>query len=372
MHSKRHPTGNKILHTAISTGLFLFLSTLCQAKPYTPAHGDTLLVDWGEAITTVADQADNLSTAELLEHTELLLAKARVPGQAQSYQLAEQLLLTRLSRLPENYREATKFWLLYARIQQHRHDFEAALGSLHQALQHDPANVSAQLLTARVQLVLARPQQAQPHCLALLGHAPLLTTSACALEVSSHEGKLQESYRQLNRLVEREGLPNDERGLWLTQLLADMAVRLEDFSAAEAWLDLRADVRDVSYLAQWADVKLALDKPRVVLKKLAPLVENAPAMDDALLLPLAIAEKQTADTHWQKLMTERVVLREARGDQEHAAQMARFYLDVKPSPARALHWAQSNARTAKEPADQQLLTRAMLAEKRTSTDLNKD
>jgi hypothetical protein len=174
-----------------------------------------------------------------------------------------------------------------------------------------------------------------------------------------------------------------------------MATRLNKPVQAARWLDNFSPRISTNYLAQWADIQLTLGNSAEVLQTLAPVVDAAGVMDDALLLRLAIAEKSlnlssevapaTSDSRseqprslheslnrdvsrWQALMQARVALREERGDREHAAQMARYYLDLRPDAERALHWAKLNTVSSREYTDNELLRRAeQLAGRESST-----
>ena len=92
---------------------------------------------------------------------------------------------------------------------------------------------------------------------------------------------------------------------------------------------------------------------------LTPIVKAHPIKDDALLLRLAIAEKENSKRpYWQNVFAQRVVLRELRNDNLHAAELARYYLDVNIQPEKALHWARVNWQVAQQHGDRKLLDQA--------------
>jgi hypothetical protein len=79
-----------------------------------------------------------------------------------------------------------------------------------------------------------------------------------------------------------------------------------------------------------------------------------------------LAEKQInllenkRQTKWQQRMKQRVKLRELRQDKHHAADLARYYLDIDANGQKALYWAKINWQQAQEYKDLELLKRAQL------------
>ncbi len=100
------------------------------------------------------------------------------------------------------------------------------------------------------------------------------------------------------------------------------------------------------------------------------------SFDDALLLRLALAEQSlnlpldsvlnsnhNAESNaWQQRLTQRIEIRLQRNDTAHAADIARYYLDISPDASKALHWAKINWQQAKLGPDKQILERAKAAQ----------
>lgn len=235
----------------------------------------------------------------------------------------------------------------------------------------DPNNSAMNLLAARIYLIQGQPTLARQSCLRLLGHSDLLTTSTCVLEVASYpqetllgNRELKQSYEHLRLLVSREGFPGDERGPWVAQVLADMAMRLGMPKVAEQWLAPQLRRASVNYLAQWADSQFAQGKPQEVIQYLTAVVKATGEVDDLLLLQLALAEKKSAETSepsWQAQLAERVALREQRQDLQHANELARYYLEINRQPQKALYWAQLHWQNSREYKDRLLLEEAQAA-----------
>ena len=356
----------------------LALSLHAYAAPYTPKSGNEIIAKWSaptitelQSIKTTARLTPNDPTA-IVALANAYLVQAAQPGQSRLYGLAQAVLKPFIEKNIQD----KNVWLVWAQVQQHQHNFVVAQEAIAKVLAQDPTNENAHLLAARIYVIQDNALAARSSCLKLLGSVDLLTVSACSLEANSYlnPNDLAASYQQLAVLIQRQGLPNDERAIWLIQLLADLAIRNNDPTTAATWLAQRLTNASVNYLAQWADVQLALNNSQLVLSHLAPIVTAAPEMDDALLLRLALSEKnigaensgrkifekeniETAN-HWQTQLAERVALREQRQDSLHASELAMYYLDIAPNPAKALHWAQINIANTREYSDKKLLARA--------------
>lgn len=343
-------------------GFWLLVLGVCQplrAEPYVPSP-DSIVAVWqhnSQKVFVSAAQPDDPQAALL--KAQNYLQQAGQPGQARMYGVAEAMLKPFI-------RDATddpEIWLVWAQIQQHQHSFDPALSALKKALLRDSRNPNAHLMAARIHLIQNNTAAARSACMQLLGYTDLLTATACALEVASYGEQLPQSYRQLSALVQKQGLPDDERRQWLIQILADMSSRLGDAATAVEWLEQGLDKADVSYLAQWADAQIDNGAPQKAIAYLAPIVENAPAVDDALLLRLAKAEKRLKGQHWQALLAQHVQLRERRHDVQHASELAQYYLDIMPNSEKALYWAELNWQLAREHSDKILLARAKAVQK---------
>jgi len=348
--------------------ILVLLSAPLIAAPYTPTTGDEIVAQWAapsnpalQSLKTASRlQPNNPATIVALANS--YIAQAGQPGQSRFYGLAQ----AALKPLIEKNISHKALWLTWAQVQQHQHNFEVAQTALEKVLTEDPSNETANLLAARIYIIQEKPLAARNACLKLLGSADLLTVTACSIEANSylHPNDLTNNYQQLADLINRQGLPNDERATWIIQLLADLALRNNDPATAATWLAQGLTNANLNYLAQWADVQLALNNSQAVLTTLVPIVNAAPEMDDALLLRLALSEKNIGkeqigrETHWQTQLTERVELREQRQDSLHASELAMYYLDIAPNAKKALYWAEINIANTREYTDKNLLARA--------------
>ncbi len=341
---------------------YLFFIHCASAEPHTPRSDDEIVARWvttNSALRTLKTDL-HLKPDDIVKTVELAnayLIQAAQPGQSRLYGLAQAALKPFIEKNVNN----KDLWLAWAQVQQHQHNFLIAQDALTKVLQENPTNENANLLAARIYVIQDKPLAARNTCLKLLGSADLLTVTACSLEANSylHPDDVKNNYQQLEDLIKRQGLPNDERANWLIQLLADLAMRNKEPETAAKWLEQGLQNASVNYLAQWADAQLALNNFEVVISHLSVIVNNTPDIDDALLLRLTIAEKKLNQTnYWQPQLAERVSLREQRQDSLHASELAIYYLDIDTNPKKALYWAKTNFTNTREYNDKQLLVRA--------------
>ena len=360
---------NRILPILFSWGIAcggIIHSRYVLAEAYVPTAPEQIIAQWNtspsEALRALQMQQrlQPQDPDSVLQLANAYLVQAAQPGQSRLYGVAEALLKPFI----ENNTNDFAVLLAWAQVQQHQHRFTLAQEILQKILPQQPDNITANLLNARLYLIQGNAASAQVACIRLLGHTHLLTLSACSLEARSTLGnkELSESYAQLQQIVSTQGLPDDERKIWILQILADMAVRLQQPQATLDFLNQIKSKNSLSLWVQWADANLALQNNQVVIDELTPLVSTSSQVDDSLLVRLALAEKKIArTTHWQTQVRERIALREQRDDQAHAADLAIYYLDIAPDANKALRWAERNYQLAREASDKDLLVRAQQA-----------
>jgi predicted Zn-dependent protease len=341
----------------------MIICTSVKATPYIPSTPDEIVAEWSSTLSSelrVAQTQGRLQPQDpkiAVQLANAYLTQATQPGYSRLYGLAQAVLKPHIEKNTND----SDIWLSWAQVQQHQHRFFVAQEALKKILVQQPNNITANLIAARLYLIQDNPAAAQTACLRLLGHADLITLSVCSLEARSLQGEkeLADSFAQLQKLSQEQGLPGDERQTWVLQILADMAMRLNQPQAAVNFLEQSTRKDSLSYWVQWADAQLATNNPQAVMDALTKIISRAPEADDALLIRLTLAEKKLNRTpHWQLKLAERVQLREARDDQAHAADLAIYYLDIIPVAEKALYWAERNWQKAREPSDKQLLARA--------------
>lgn len=380
---KTKPAGKRAAATITTTfvgpcaiTMSLLLTTGVQATPFIPSSPEHTVAKWKPGSLVKHGSQLPQNPAQALKTADIYLQSAALPGQENNYSLAYSVLKPLMSN---NIQDA-QIWYTWARILQHQHQFHAAQIALSEVFKRDNAHVAANLLAARIALIQGDIPRAKQQCLKLLGQTDMLTLSACSLEAASYADNksLQLSYQQLHHLFTKSAANEDTT--WIRQILADMALRLQAPNQALAYLTPLPSSASVSFLSQWADIQLALYSHQEILTTLGPIVRHSENADDALLIRLALAEKALAEKtladkqlanktdnarqledstgFWQRQVAKKIALREARGDQQHAADLCIFYLDLQPDGQNALKWAQINWQQAKEPADKILLARA--------------
>ena len=352
--------------TAFTTVVFI-LSTGTALSPLTtfaasPEPGLVLqtknsapLPSWIKQLEQQALQSQSATDQVTLAQAYIQLA--RQPGWSRYFDKAQQLL--KKAQQPSS----ATYWLALADTAQQQHQFEDALNYLAKAQQLQPFNINALLMKNRIYLVQNNTTAALAECKKLLGQQELFLLSLCSLEVTGRQGKTQDSYKALQLLARQQQTVPLAQQQWLLAVLAEQAEVLNQPMQARAWLEqllfrAQSELAPLPLWVKWADLTLQQDAA-LVYQKLHYLHQQQP-LEDALLLRLALAEKQqNMEQDYQRLMQQRVVLREQRQDKLHSADLAHYYLRLAPAPEKALYYAKLNFQQAQEPDDQQLLTLAL-------------
>lgn len=336
--------------------LFLSLSLISiisLADPYEPSKNE-VIANW---------DTSTYSKKKTLEQVSEHLQKAQFPGQAN---IQHSMALSILLQLAKEQEKNPQYWYLLARSLQHQHEFDRAIIALDKALTIEVNFPSAWLLKANILMTKTDFKEAQKACTQLIGNTSLIMVATCSLEVASYEGELLQSYNQLSTIIQRshtDGYSTDEQ-LFRIQVIADMALRLGQKNNAKQWVEKALKNRalndmPLSFITLWADIQRELGAHDEIRKELNIILEHDGFKDDALLVRIAMAEKATnTNSSWQEQVERRVQLRLQRKDYYHAADIARYFLYVKPSPEKALLWAQINYQQAQLFNDEKLLKEA--------------
>jgi hypothetical protein len=306
-----------------------------------------------ELTARLADKPDENTVLEL---SSLYLQGARQPGFDDWFHEAGQLLDT----LSEQHSDLRQYQLLTADIQQQQHKFVAALQTLEAVFDNDPQHITASLMAARINLALARHDAAQQAC-SRLWQQNLFLLSVCSYEVAGRKGHWSTSYPALLKLFQRQTSMPQAIEIWVRGILAEQAEQLGKIRDAQQWLDPVLARAPTSLWLKWADLSLQQGEASQVFSKLADLQQNV-GVADSLLVRLVRAEQQLAispDSSHKLLfadeLAQRMAVRIARGDTDHAADLAYYFLHIKPDAVAALRWAKLNYQSAKEPDDLALL-----------------
>ncbi len=297
-----------------------------------------------EPETSVPDKiATLLKTSETAGHSH------------DSYDQATTLIRQELKAQPRN----GLLWYQWARVLQHDHQFELALEATDEAIKLNAEFPSAWLLKSALHLTLAQYDQAQRACASLLGKTMALIVATCRLEVESYTNGTDLAYQKLEIALQKFPMPDGVTGHWMSQVAAEMAYRKGAYEEAAKWLSgVELNTVPVSYLVLWSDVQLALGNYATLLSRLSAIVAEYEHIADALILRLALAEREVQDGPWRQKLDAVMQHRLASHDTHHAGEVARYLLHFNHQPERALHWAKINWQQSKLPQDKALLDQA--------------
>lgn len=257
---------------------------------------------------------------------------------------------------------SSEYFLVRGMIEQFSHAFEPALTSLAKASELNPASAEPLLWRSAIFMVQANYPAAAQECARLAPLAePLVGMGCSAYVAASTRGGLEAGFATLAAGVKTYASSAPELLLWQYTRLAEMAVRLQRFDAAEGYYKraLGLGVTDQFLLGSYADFLIDRKRYAEVL-----LLLNDWERSDILLLRLALAAKNMQDpraSNWATQLRTRFADAARRGDRLHEQEAARFELDVEQNPKKALQLASANYSAQKEPRDAEILMRAAMS-----------
>lgn len=247
-------------------------------------------------------------------------------------------------------------------LRQYRHDFDSALADFADALKKEPEHYGARAWRAAIFMVRANYPAAAKECAALPGDPDDLYAVGCRAYVDATTGRLRAAYSRLGDALRAQADAEPHIRLWVLTRLAEMAWRLDDAAAAERHFGqaFALGIEDNFLLAAYADFLLERGRPKEVVALL-----KSRERSDTLLLRLALAEKalggqREAGGHIQAL-ADRFAAAALRGERLHMGEEARFLLELKADPKRALAVGLDNWKEQREPRDALVVLRAALA-----------
>jgi hypothetical protein len=338
---------NKLLSTIFC--LLVLKTGLVFAEPFTPKNDDLVVAEW--AVDKQVDERGGV-----LKKVAWHIEQGQYPGQSNKHYGRAYALL---SGANQALRQNPLYLYQLARVQQYEHEFDLALENLDKLLAIDTRNQNAWLLKANIYLTQSQYDEAQNACKAAAGLSEPLVLTACLMEVGGYTGDLQKSYDILSRIAADRVSKGDVVAIWLSQILAEQSLRLNNPVQAAEWLShIPLERTPLSYVVLWADVMLANEDYQSLYSQLNQILKANDTYDDALLIRMVIAENQLGKKRWSKRLEEQITLRIQRQDLYHAADLARYFIDIKPDATKAKYWADINWQRAKLYADKQLLERA--------------
>jgi len=329
-----------------------------QAAPYTPSSDSVVLAELpaGTHYTDLA--ARRLARGRLdvaVPLAQFYIQQSRLSGDLRYLGYAQAVLAPWVNQ-PAPAPDAL---VLYATVQQSRHEFSAALITLDRALKARPNDPQGLLTRATILRVLGRYPEASAACeqFALLVEPRL--AALCVQSLRGLNGHLEAAYTSLLQ-VSSQGWLDSEKS-WLYSELGEMAVRLGLDADAQRWFrqDLNLVPTDFYVRAAYADLLLRQGRADEALTLLQGQESFEP-----LLLRIAIAQKQLHDprlAHSSELLRAAFAAETQRGEAVHRREQARFLLEVEAQPRLALAAASDNWTLQREPDDVLVLVSAARA-----------
>ena len=259
---------------------------------------------------------------------------------------------------------APEVLFLRALLTQYRHDFAPAMADLDRVLAKEPRHSEALSWKWALYMVQARYDEARQVCERRKGVGSPLGVTACFSTVDSITGKAREAYSALSTALAKNPDRDAEFRQWILTRLGEFALRAGDAPLAERHFKeaIATGVTDGYVLAAYADLLLDQKRPVEAMALLKNWVSS-----DILLLRLALAERDAnapeAKQHL-RTMAERFSDSALRGDRLHLQEEARFELELRANPDRALELATDDWKTQREPRDARVLMEVALAAKK--------
>lgn len=345
------------IHKSKAMTLWLYIGVLAYSL-VTQLHARPIVPE-SEEFTVANLSGSNLIEGEqdILKAVSRHIFQGQFPGNANGHFGKAKALLNRFKDAQD-----LRYQYLKAKVLQHQHQFDEARQWLDKVTESDPTQINAWLLKANIDQTQGKWEQASHACRQLAGLTDNRILSACLLDIQGNKESPEKSYDILSQVLRQR--PSDEPSLsyWFQQILAEQALKMEKPEDASQWLsadNLRN--KPLSYAVLWADIQLALGRNQILLNTLTRLFESTVSIDDALLLRAVMAEKALGKTQWAHQLEQQINQRILRRDRQHASDIARYFLDIKPDPLKALRWAEINWQQARLHEDLKLLTRARAA-----------
>lgn len=322
-----------------------------------PANSSTSSKEFKNLRALLNTNPNNIENAARL--AKLYIERSRIEGDPRYLGYAQAALAPwwKLSEPPID------ILVLRATLLQSTHHFDLSLADLDKVLKLDPRNSQAWITRATILQVQGKYAEAYASCEQLYKLAPALITLTCATNVHDLNGQAEKSYQKLKAGYAESGETNPSIQVWVLTLLAEMATRLDDVTAAEKYYQhaIKLEEPDSYLLGAYSDFLLDQKRPLEVIQ----ILKNKTRID-ALLLRYAEAlsaiNSPEANMHIDALR-QRFAAAMLRGDTVHQREQSRFELRLMKNPIRALEIAKLNWLIQKEPADTRVYIEAAVADK---------
>ena len=345
---------------------YLTCNQIACATPYIPSNPNQVLEKLPTSTSASQAEIKNLS-AQLSAHpndiglavklARLYIERSREEGDPRYLGYAEAVLAPwwKLSKPPVD------ILVLRATLLQSTHQFDKSLADLNAVLKLDSANGQAWITRATILQVQGKYAAALKSCEELYALVPPLITMTCTSNIQSLSGKAAQSYSKLKAAYAQNLEADSSIQAWILTLLAEMATRLGDDTAAEQYFQntMKIEEPDGYLLGAYSDFLLDKKRPQEVVELLKTKTKI-----DPLLLRYAEALKAINSAQAVKhtsALKQRFAAATMRGDTVHQREQSRFELRLMNNPKRALELAKLNWQIQKEPADARIYLEAAIA-----------
>ena len=325
------------------------LAATAQAAPYTPDTNATVLATLSESQQALTPSSPPQNEADALRLARAQIDYGRQQGDPRFLGYAQRTLA------PFSQPPSPAVNLLWADIEQQRHQFTQARIRLTALLEQHPKQGQGWLMLANIERVQGQFDAARQACRQAANSLPPTTVVLCQASVQAMTGQHQHAYATLQSLADSRLVSDTTQAVWLQILIAEMAIQQGEPERAQQALDaaLTLAPQDAYLRYLQSDLWLQEGKPDAVIDDL----KNWQDRDNALLR-LAIAGQRSQHPHasqWQQAYQQRLQAAEETGRSVHQREQARYLLQVVPSPNEALTVARENWEQQKELADLRLL-----------------
>ncbi len=361
----------KIVTLFASLFFCLNLSSNTVAKTWIPDAPDTIIATF-KTFKKLPEELENLrlkvqqqpeSLTASLNLVEAYFNYAKLPGNSRYYDYA-QATLEKISdnknsnNLTQNQAIIERILISKANLLQQRHEFSNAIEQLKKIPQSSAYSTQSLLIQSRIFLITKEISQAQQACQKLLGKSQLTLAQLCLIEIQIATDKSKQALTMLQPHLKNKDLYSQEIQQWLYQLSGNASQQVNDYQNAEKWFSKNLSRAPVSQWLAWSEAAIKNKQATKVYQKITELTEINAALEDSLLLRLAHAEKilfKEQKNQWRSVVQQRIHLRQLRQDEQHASDLAYYYVYIQNDAEKALYWAELNWQSAKEPNDEKLL-----------------
>lgn len=287
-----------------------------------------------------ADSLSSNASAISPEQTSQLLERAYLQGDPRALGQAQ-------AQLDQTTDQSIETLMLRARALQSDHQFSQAKAVLQQILSKDISNPDALLTLSSLLVVQGQFDEAMSYCKKLTDPSLRVYQLACAAQIQSMTGQLNEAKQTLSGLAVLAPGLDASTARWIYLMQADAAMRSKDFPLATQVFKVM-DAQTVPALMARADWLLKYGEYERARQLLQGHTDK-----DALLLRLITAQIKLNDPEAQQnlaLMKERLEVWQIREENAHMREQA-TYAVLSNQIDVALQLAQENWQQQRETAD---------------------